>query len=57
MDEMRQVAANAKLLAGTSLRRAEAALAARRKPDTLDIAAARSEFARMIGRAQTVARA
>jgi beta-N-acetylhexosaminidase len=57
LDEMRQVAANARLLSGKSLRRAEAALAARRKPEPIDVAAARAEFARLIGRAETVARA
>jgi beta-N-acetylhexosaminidase len=57
MGEMRQVAARAPLLSGKSLRRAELALARRRKPEAIDLAAARAEFARMTAGAQTVARA
>jgi beta-N-acetylhexosaminidase len=57
LDEMRQVAANARLLSGKAAKRADAALAARRKPEPIDLAAARAEFARLMGRAETVARA
>ena len=49
LDEMKEVAANSPQLSGPALRRAEAALAARRQPKPLDVAAARAEFARMIG--------
>ncbi len=47
LDEMRQVAAAAPLFAGKAARRADAALAARRKPEPIDLAAARAEFARL----------
>ena len=57
LDEMRQVAANAPLLTGKSAKRAASALAARRRPEPLDLPAARAEFARMMGRSETVARA
>lgn len=57
LDEMRQVAANAKLLSGKSAKRADAALAARRKPEPIDLPAARAEFARLMGRSEVVARA
>jgi beta-N-acetylhexosaminidase len=46
--EMAEVAATVPELAGPSLARAEAALAARRTPEPLDVAAARAEFARLI---------
>jgi beta-N-acetylhexosaminidase len=49
LDEMKEVAANSPQLSGPALRRAEAALAARRQPKPLDAAAARAEFARMMG--------
>jgi beta-N-acetylhexosaminidase len=45
LDEMRQVAGESPLLAGEAKRRADAALAARRKPAALDVVAARAEFA------------
>jgi beta-N-acetylhexosaminidase len=44
MSEMRAVAAEAPLLAGEAQRRAEGALAARRPPDPLDVAASRAQF-------------
>jgi beta-N-acetylhexosaminidase len=44
MSEMRAVAAEAPLLAGEAQRRAEAALAARKPPDPLDVAASRAQF-------------
>ncbi|MGZ5898042.1 MAG: glycoside hydrolase family 3 N-terminal domain-containing protein, partial [Xanthobacteraceae bacterium] len=43
--EMQAVAANAPVLAGNALRRAQAALGCRRPPEPLDEAAARAEFA------------
>lgn len=49
LDEMKEVAVNSPLLAGRALHRAEAALAARKAAKPLDIAAARTEFARMMG--------
>ena len=48
MDEMRQVAGEAPELSGDAARRAGAALAARKKPSAIDLAAARREFAAMI---------
>jgi beta-N-acetylhexosaminidase len=48
---MKQVAANAPVLSGDALRRCDAALAARKSPQPFDVAAARAEFARMMGRA------
>jgi len=48
LDEMEQVAANAPVLAGKAARRAEAALAMRRKPEPLDLMAARAQFARFV---------
>jgi beta-N-acetylhexosaminidase len=56
--EMQAVAGAAPELAGAAGRRAAAALAARRAPAPLDLAAARAEFARMMDgamRAGTVA--
>jgi beta-N-acetylhexosaminidase len=44
LDEMRQVAGESPVLAGEAKRRADAALAARRKPGAFDVAAARGEF-------------
>lgn len=44
--EMQAVAANAPVLAGNALRRAQSALARRRPPEPIDEAAARDEFAR-----------
>ncbi|MFT4278821.1 MAG: beta-N-acetylhexosaminidase [Rhodopseudomonas sp.] len=52
LDEMRQVAADTPELQGRALARAEAALAARRPPQPLDRAAARSELEALIGRAR-----
>jgi beta-N-acetylhexosaminidase len=46
--EMAQVAANVPELAGLSLRRAEAALAARKAPEEFDVAEAREIFMRMV---------
>jgi beta-N-acetylhexosaminidase len=48
MDEMRAVAAEAPELAGDAKRRAEAALAVRKSPSGIDLAAARREFAAMM---------
>jgi beta-N-acetylhexosaminidase len=48
LGEMRDVAAAAPRLAGDALRRAEAALAARGKPEPFDVAAARTEFTAMM---------
>ena len=48
MDEMRQVASVAPELTGDAARRSAAALAARKKPQTIDLEAARREFAAMI---------
>ena len=44
MSEMRAVAAEAPLLAGEAQRRAEAALAAKRPPDSVDVAASRAQL-------------
>ncbi|MGX7743771.1 beta-N-acetylhexosaminidase [Rhodopseudomonas parapalustris] len=52
LDEMSQVAADTPELQGRALARAEAALAARRPPQPLDRAAARSELEALIGRAR-----
>lgn len=49
LDEMQAVAVEAPELAGESLRRASAALARRRAPEPLDVAAARREFAALTG--------
>jgi beta-N-acetylhexosaminidase len=48
LDEMQAVAAEAPVLAGEAARRARAALAARRPPSPIDLAAARREFAAMM---------
>ena len=48
MDEMRAVAAEAPELAGETKRRADAALAVRKSPSGIDLAAARREFAAMM---------
>jgi beta-N-acetylhexosaminidase len=48
MDEMRAVASEASELSGDALRRAEAALAVRKSPAGIDLAAARREFAAMM---------
>jgi beta-N-acetylhexosaminidase len=53
LDEMQAVAAQVPDLAGEAARRAAAALAGRRKPSALDLAAARREFADLMG-ARTV---
>ena len=49
LDEMRAVAAEAPELVGSAAHRADAALAQRRPASDIDIAAARKEFAAMIG--------
>jgi beta-N-acetylhexosaminidase len=51
LDEMREVAGAAPPLAGDGKRRADAALAARRKPVPFDVAGAREEFAAVMARA------
>lgn len=48
MDEMRAVASEAPELSGDAKRRADAALAVRKSPAGIDLAAARSEFAAMM---------
>jgi beta-N-acetylhexosaminidase len=48
LPEMLEVAARAPVLAGEAARRAEAALAARKPPAPLDIAASRAELAKLI---------
>lgn len=48
LDEMRMVAAESPMLAGEAGRRADAALAARRAPEPIDLAAARLEFAALM---------
>jgi beta-N-acetylhexosaminidase len=45
LDEMHDVAGAVPPLAGEAARRADRALAARRKPEPFDVAAAREEFA------------
>jgi beta-N-acetylhexosaminidase len=47
--EMQQVAAESPWLEGVALQRTDAALAARRTPDDLDVPAARAAFAAMLG--------
>lgn len=47
LDEMQAVASESPRLAGDALRRADAALAARRPPAAFDVAAARADFAAM----------
>jgi beta-N-acetylhexosaminidase len=56
MAEMREVAAAAPILAGDAARRAQAALAAKRPPLPIDVAAERSRFSRLMSRAWTAAR-
>ena len=51
LNEMKDVAANSPVLSGNALRRAEATLDARKPAKPLDVAAARAEFARMMGSA------
>jgi len=51
LDEMRAVAGESPPLAGDAARRADAALAARRTPRDLDVAAAREEFAGLMASA------
>jgi beta-N-acetylhexosaminidase len=46
--EMREVAANAPILAGAAGRRTEAALAALKSPQPIDLAASRAQFSRMM---------
>lgn len=48
LDEMREVAAAAPLLAGRALERADAALAQRRNPEPIDIDAAHRQFAALL---------
>jgi beta-N-acetylhexosaminidase len=48
MEEMQEVAQNTSELAGVAERRAVAALAARRPASAIDIAAARTDFARIL---------
>ena len=48
---MRAVAAEAPVLDGAAAQRSAAALAARRQPDAIDLAAARAEFAALMARA------
>jgi beta-N-acetylhexosaminidase len=48
LDEMRAVAAEAPVLTGEAARRAAAALAVRKSPSGIDLAAARREFAAMM---------
>ncbi len=48
LQEMQDVAAESPLLAGEAARRAKAALAARRPPEEIDLAAARAAFAAMM---------
>jgi beta-N-acetylhexosaminidase len=45
LEEMQDVAAEAPMLAGEAGRRADAAIASHRKPEDIDLAAARAEFA------------
>jgi beta-N-acetylhexosaminidase len=51
LDEMREVAAESPALAGEAARRAEAALAARKAPQEIDLAAARAQFAALMAEA------
>ena len=46
--EMREVAANCQELAGVALERTARALASRRAPDAIDLAATRAEFAELV---------
>jgi beta-N-acetylhexosaminidase len=55
LDEMVEVAAAAPLLAGRAAERAARALAARRSPADIDLAAARAEFAALIAPDRVVA--
>jgi beta-N-acetylhexosaminidase len=48
LSEMREVAAAAPVLAGAAEQRADAALAARRVPEPLDLPAARAAFAGLV---------
>jgi beta-N-acetylhexosaminidase len=48
MGEMQQVAAESPELSGVAKQRAEAALATRSAPDTIDIAATRRQFAQLL---------
>src|SRR5215475_6960589 len=50
LDEMQAVAERAPMLAGAAARRTDAALAARRQPDDIDLAAARARFAQLLAR-------
>jgi beta-N-acetylhexosaminidase len=56
MPEMLEVAAEAPPLAGEALRRAAAAVAARRPPEPIDLVAARAEFASLMSGAWQIAR-
>jgi len=50
LDEMQAVARESPMLAGAAAKRTDAALAARRKPDDVDLAAARMRFADLLAR-------
>jgi beta-N-acetylhexosaminidase len=52
LDEMRAVAGEAPLLSGDAARRADAALAARKKPGDFDVSEARAAFSAMLARAR-----
>ena len=54
LDEMRAVADNVPELRGVPLRRADAALAAKRPPQPLDIAAARAELDALVALARNL---
>ena len=51
LDEMKEVAEMVKPLAGSALRRAEAALACLTQPAAMDVAAAEARFDRIMGAA------
>jgi beta-N-acetylhexosaminidase len=53
LDEMRAVAAEAQALSGAAARRTAAALAARKQPSAVDVAAARASFAAMMAERAT----
>lgn len=50
LDEMQAVAQESPILGGAAARRTDAALAARRQPDDIDLAAARARFAQLLAR-------
>lgn len=55
LKEMEAVAEASPMLAGEAAKRADAALAARKTPAAFDVAAARKEFAQMLGGKRTIA--